>query len=101
MDIVFLPAALQEFDQAADWYDQRVPGLRSAFEERVDDTLQLIAARPNAFSYVYRDVRSAVVSQFPYAVYYVTAIDQIVVIAVFHASRDPDVWKARVDSETG
>ncbi len=97
MDIVFLPAARREFDQAADWYDERLPGLGARFEDRVHETLRLITAHPGAFSCVFKNIRSAVVRQFPYGVYYLTTDSGIVIVAVFHASRDPDVWKARVD----
>jgi len=100
MDTVFLPAARRDFDQASDWYDERLTGLGSKFEDRVNETLRLITAHPGAFSYVYKNVRSAVVRQFPYAVYYLTANKRIVVVAVFHASRDPDVWKTRIDDES-
>jgi toxin ParE1/3/4 len=95
MDIVFLPEAREEYDRAADWYDQRLPGLGSTFEDRIGETLELIKAHPVAFSRVHEDVRSAIVPQFPYAVYYLATRDCVVVIAVFHASRDPEIWKTR------
>jgi toxin ParE1/3/4 len=44
---------------------------------------------------VYKDVRKAVVNRFPYVVLYREEPGALVVIAVFHAARDPNVWKSR------
>jgi hypothetical protein len=40
-------------------------------------------------------VRRARLRRFPYSVMYLVEPTQVVVIAVFHGSRNPDVWKAR------
>ncbi len=45
---------------------------------------------------VYGDVRKAVVRRFPYVVLYREDAAEVVVIAVFHTSRDPSIWQARV-----
>jgi hypothetical protein len=41
---------------------------------------------------VHQDVRQGVVRRFPYCVMYLVAEDAAIVVAVFHATRDPKVW---------
>jgi plasmid stabilization system protein ParE len=38
---------------------------------------------------------TAQVRRFPYSVFYSVESEQIVVLAVFHARRDPAIWKGR------
>jgi plasmid stabilization system protein ParE len=42
------------------------------------------------------DVRKAVVTRFPYCVFYRPHADRIEVLAVFHSKRDPTIWQSRV-----
>jgi len=94
--IHFLRVARREFDDAADWYDQHAGGKGPAFTAAVRQTLDLIAGNPQLYAEVQDDVRAAPVHGFPYCVYYRSDPDQIVVLAVFHNSRDPAVWQSRV-----
>ena len=57
--------------------------------------LRRIAANPKLHMAVYKDVRKAVVARFPYVVLYRQEPGFVLVIAVFHASRNPNIWKSR------
>jgi toxin ParE1/3/4 len=46
--------------------------------------------------FVLEDVRKAVVSGFPYCVYYREVEGSVVILSVFHTSRDPKEWQERV-----
>jgi plasmid stabilization system protein ParE len=35
------------------------------------------------------------VRRFPYSIYYLIESGQIVILAVFHARRDPTIWQSR------
>jgi plasmid stabilization system protein ParE len=96
LPIRFLPEAKDEFDAAADWYEQQRPGLGVDFVAQVRDVLQRIAANPRLHATVYQDVRKAVVKRFPYVVLYREDQAEVIVIAVFHTSRDPSSWQSRV-----
>ena len=50
---------------------------------------------PDRYPVAEGDVREAAVSRFPYCVYYRVKPDRAVVVAVFHASRDPSIWQGR------
>jgi plasmid stabilization system protein ParE len=44
------------------------------------------------FARAHGEVRRAVVSRFPYAVFYRIEPKRVVVLAVLHMARDPKVW---------
>lgn len=94
--IRLLPEAKDEFDAAADWYEQQQAGLGVDFIARVREVLDRITANPQLHATVHGDVRKAVVKQFPYVVLYREDAGEVVVIAVFHTARDPSIWQSRV-----
>jgi toxin ParE1/3/4 len=96
-----LPVALRraadaEFAAAAEWYEQQRPGLGADYVDAVQQALDLISSTPLLYSTVESDVREAPVRDFPYCVYYRVEPDRVVVLAVFHTSRDPAIWQARI-----
>jgi plasmid stabilization system protein ParE len=93
--LVFRRAARQDFEDAALWYDGRRPGLGGEFQAAIEDALRLIQTDPLMYPRVHLLVRRVRVRRFPYAVYFLVESDRIVVLAVFHARRDPRVWQSR------
>jgi toxin ParE1/3/4 len=91
----FRSAAQAEFDQAALWYESQRIGLGQAFVDAVQQVLEVIATHPLQHPLVDRDVRGALVPHFPYSVHYRIKPDRVVIVAVFHASRDPSLWQER------
>lgn len=98
LPVRFLPEARAEFDDAADWYEAKRPGLGIDFVAKVREVLKRISINPRLHQIVYRDVRRAVVARFPYVVLYREEGNEVIVVAVFHASRNPAVWQSRVDN---
>ena len=88
--------ARREFDDAVDWYDERRAGLGPKFAAAVQDVLDEAAANPHRHPQVMDDVREGLVPDFPFCVYYRADAAHIEVIAVFHTSRDPAIWQARI-----
>jgi len=95
LTVVLRRQARREFDEAADWYEQQRSGLGARFTAAVQQVFDEIAANPQRYAEVHRDVREGLVKGFPYCVYYHEQSAQIVILAVFHTSRDPSVWQAR------
>ncbi len=95
LPVVFRRAARVDFDDAADWYQQRRAGLGAAFTAAIQRILHQIAAQPDFYPQVYQDVREALVSGYPYCVYYREEPGQVVVLSVFHTSRNPSIWQGR------
>jgi len=95
LPVILRRLAQTEFDDAADWYDQRAAGRGAMFTAAVRQVMADIAVTPQMYPVVYADVREALVSGYPYAVYYRVDLSQVTVLAVFHTSRDPAGWQSR------
>jgi plasmid stabilization system protein ParE len=95
LPVVLRRKAQAEFDSAIDRYERQQPGLGTEFAKRVQAVFDRIATTPELHAKVYREIRKALVRRFPYAVYYRPRVDRVVVLAVFHNKRNPNVWKSR------
>lgn len=94
--VVFRRAAKSEFEDAAAWYAGRAPGLGEEFIHEIEQTIASAAAAPQRYPVVFDDVRRAVARRFPFAVYFRVRSDALVVLAIFHGSRNPAIWRRRV-----
>lgn len=74
------------------WYEERRIGLGEEFLATVEQSFDAIGEFPEMFVLVHREVRRAMVSRFPYAVFYRVEPKQVVVLAVLHTARDPKLW---------
>jgi plasmid stabilization system protein ParE len=94
LQVVFRPQAEDEVLQAREWYDARRAGLGREFAQEVDSLIARIVGNPVAFPRVHNETRRAVLSRFPYAIYFRTSQDAVVVLAV-HGRQQPSRWKRR------
>lgn len=94
--LVIRPEAEEEMADAFDWYEKRVPGLGSEFLLCVDATFNSILRRPQQYPQVHRIVRRALTRRFPYEVFFVDDAERVVILAVFHAKRNPKNWEKRI-----
>ena len=77
---------------AFDWYQEQRTGLGSEFLLSIESTLLLIERSPLLFQVRHKNIRAVIIPRFPYGVFYFVDQDKIVVIAVFHLSRNPKLW---------
>ena len=94
---LILPLAKQDVKEAATWYNSKQKGLGKRFTKTVRDKVLYIRQNPQSSSIRYDDTRCAVLDVFPFMVHFTVNDKQktVVVSAVFHTSRNPDVWKDR------
>ena len=95
--LAILPEAEAEFKDAISWYARQKKGLGKKFAQAVRAKLKSIQKTPTMHAVVMDDVRKATMRDFPYVIPYIVTSEEIVVIAVFHAKRDPQVWQSRVE----
>jgi toxin ParE2 len=55
--VLFTPAARAEVTEAQAWYEAQAPGLGGRFRAELDAAVQRLAAHPEGFPAVLRDVR--------------------------------------------
>lgn len=88
LPVVLTQEAEEDFDSAADWYQQQ-GGLGAKFTAGVREALQQLHA------VLHRDVRRVKLRKFPYSIYFRILADRLEVIAVLPGKRDPSVWRSR------
>ena len=93
--VTFHRAASAEFIEASAWYESKRLGLALEFMAEIDRCVSLASEHPLQLAVVREDIRRVVAHRFPYSIYFRAEKDRIVVLAVFHGSRDPAIWLAR------
>lgn len=94
MTYSFLTPALTEIREAAEFYDRRVPGLGADFLDELDATVERILSYPEAWGALGGSYRRCHLRRFPYSVIYsIQKKSEILVISVFHQSREPRSWR--------
>lgn len=89
------PEAEAEIKEAYQWYESRAQGLGAEFVRAVDACLSSIERNPRSYAVIHDAIRRALLRRFPYGIFYFLDGQRIVVIACFHASRDPQHWQRR------
>jgi plasmid stabilization system protein ParE len=74
------------------YYEGQTEGLGERFLAAVDSVFDAIERYPDMFAQVHGEVRRALVSRFPYSVFYRVESRRVVVLAVLHTARDPRLW---------
>ena len=93
--LVFRRIAELEFDEAVGWYEGEREGLGQEFRAAIEEHLQRIADNPEMFPEVRREVRRVVVRRFPFVIHFRIEQKRIVILSVFHTSRDSKQVESR------
>lgn len=80
---------------AASWYEQQREGLGHEFLDEALSAFRLVADQPLIYPVVHRNTRRALMTRFPFGIYFRVERSQIVVVAVVHGSRHPRRWQRR------
>jgi plasmid stabilization system protein ParE len=91
-----LTEAQLDLKEAYSWYLARNQEIASEFIAGIGNCLLLIQDNPLAYPIIYKQVRRAIVSRFPYTILYLFEDKTITVIACFHSKRDPRRWQSRI-----
>jgi toxin ParE1/3/4 len=92
--VIFTQTARSELIEAQDWYDREVTGLGRRFRQAIDPMIERMSQNPRQFPAVFKQVRRALVRHFPYSLFFTLEKDgDVLVIACFHASREPANWQ--------
>ena len=81
--------------EAYQYYESCREGLGSDFISCIDGAISKIHNNPKQFRAVLDKVRRALVRKFLYGIYYTIDENEIIVLAVVHARRNPKHWKSR------
>jgi plasmid stabilization system protein ParE len=88
--------AEKEFDDSIAYYENEREGLGLEFRAAIEQYFQRIADNPEWFPEVRGKVRRAVVlRRFPFVIHFLIEAERIVILSVFHTSREPEQLKYR------
>jgi toxin ParE1/3/4 len=89
--------AVAEIDREVDYYESRQAGLGEELEVEIDTALAMLRRFPEAAPrWKHRaDRRVVMLDRFPFTMPYQIVDDEIVVLALAHASRRPGYWARR------
>jgi toxin ParE1/3/4 len=84
--------------KAAQWYNQRQPGLGEKFIREVDRAIARVLENPLAFPVILRrhEVRRVLTKRFPYRIFFSLKGEVVVVHVGLHGRRDDRHWKDRL-----
>lgn len=91
---IVLYQAKEDIRKAAEWYNERQIGLGKRFISEVRNKVYYIRQNPKISGVRYNNVRTAILSDFPFMIHYTIDenIKAILIVAVLHTSRDPGLW---------
>ena len=97
MTFEFHPDALEEYEEAGAWYEERRFRLGVEFTQAVDAGVAAILKTPDRYRPVGDGVRIFRLSRFPYCIFYRYDEEkqQVVIVAIMHHKRRPDYWRGR------
>jgi plasmid stabilization system protein ParE len=90
--VILSPDAEKGISSALRWYLQKDLSLPSGFTAELEVTLNRIARHPRQFPPVPGRLRRALMTRFPYSIYFTLSQRTIVVVAVLH-QRQLNPWR--------
>lgn len=89
--------AISDIQSAAEWYNHQLPNLGERFKDQVKQQINSLKNKPTVFAIRYDNVRCMIVKKFPFMIHFVVdkKSSTVIVYALFHTSRNPDVWKRK------
>lgn len=95
LTVKYHPAAVEEWIEAARYYDSREAGLGDRFITAVDAAVATLQRMPFLGSLDAHGRRRWLIGRFPYLVIYRIKESNLYILAVAHTSRLPDYWEPR------
>lgn len=98
--VIVRPEAEDDLKKTFSWYEEKRAGLGHDFLLQVDAGLNFIRRNPQIHPIEYKGTRKHLIKRFPYKIIYLLLAEEkmIIILAVVHGKRKPDLTKKRIDS---
>lgn len=92
------PEVITDIEEAAQWYEDREPGLGADFGRTILEGIESLRTRPliHRLRDRHRNVRWILPRRFPYRIVYRMQNELVTVFAVIHAARHDRRWNKRL-----
>jgi hypothetical protein len=91
--MVFRKKAGAHLLEIHEWYESQKQGLGDEFFLSINASLASVLKSPLLFQVKFKNIRCAIVSRFPYGIYYSIESDRIVILSVIHFKRKPKLTR--------
>jgi len=78
-----------DFYDIPDWYTEISIDLGIKFYREIDESLEIISTNPKIGTVYNKEIRKYVLKDFPYILFYVEEVNEIIILAIFHGLRNP------------
>jgi len=97
--IEFEKEAEEEIDKIYFWYELQKSDLGIDFINHLNTELNFLKDFPKASQLIYKQLGRHLMKKFPYNIYYFYNEDLSVIkiMSVLHESRNPNIWKDRIN----
>ncbi|MGQ7945655.1 type II toxin-antitoxin system RelE/ParE family toxin [Flavobacterium sp. WC2509] len=87
--------ALNDIQETFEWYEMQLKGLGLRYKTQVKKQINSLKKDPYLFSIKYNEIRCRKIEKFPFLIHYLINENtkNVIVFAVFHTSRNPEIWK--------
>ena len=96
--IIVRPEVENDLKEAFSWYEDKRQGLGHDFLLQIDAGLSFIQRNPKIYPPEYKETRKHLTKRFPYKIIYLVEKENIIILAVIHSKRSPDIIKKILDS---
>lgn len=96
--VIVRPEAEDDLKKVFLWYEDKRAGLGYDFLLQVDAGINFINRNPEIHSIEYKRTRKHIIKRFPYKIIYLTEGENIIVLAVIHGKRKPDLIRKRAEN---
>jgi len=93
--LIILPYAKLDIKEAALWYNKKQIGLGKRFLDSITTEIAIIKKNPLVYEVRYDNVHTALLATFPYLIHFSIYENVIVIKAVYHTSRNSEIWNQR------
>jgi toxin ParE1/3/4 len=93
--LILSKEAQTEIEDALIWYRDKAPNMDKEFLNCLGYGFSLIQKNPSMFPIVHKEYRRTLIRRFPFQIIFTIKDFTIVILAVFHAKRNPERWMNR------
>ncbi len=97
MNILIIPPADKELNEAIEYYNDQLEGLGQQFYTSFLDTTNYILQAPDAWKKVGINTRRINIKRFPYLILYVLDVKDVLITCIAHQYRDPEYYLERAN----
>jgi toxin ParE1/3/4 len=94
-ELIISQTAETDLREAFLWYESQQVNLGFIFEKYFSKAIEKIQKKPLQTQIRYKEIRVAFLKKFPFGIHFTIIANQILIIAVFHTSLNPDKWNNR------